>query len=473
MKFYRTKIDSTRVFLEELGARNYKHIKHGTLYDHFIRVQEILAHWGCSVDVQLAGLCHSLYSTQYFIHNILNLDNRQILKDKIGEVSENMVYLFSQIDRSRGLDFNRKEDAFILRNYVSKQELTCNTSIGIGLLHVLLANDLDHIGMVGIGSQIDGYKKYKPLSTYLIGPAKEELRKIIDLDTDTKKPTGTYIRFIAHSGVQIVNTNVSVLIDPWLHDSKRESPIFESIDPSQYTIDYLIPEPKNTERELSPNIICISHFHTHHSPLREIIEFAKIKNITIVCPLLTEDKLTTLKQKIGDYIFNRITFVFITKDTTVDVDGAHIKAMLYKNTMPHIMFFIRVGDKSILHISDATSDFKNTNTLSFSEDWARVYGLRPDYLFVGATGHISKETIHGIRCIREASTLTPPQAAVLTSKIMPKNVGLIGMYNHSVWDDRYEMGMSVGEAEAQFYWCLSYLSPSINVKKLLPGDLFI
>ena len=128
---------------------------------------------------------------------------------------------------------------------------------------------------------------------------------------------------------------------------------------------------------------------------------------------------------------------------------------------------------SVLHIVDACGNASSRGSLELSEEWRRVYGLGPDFLFIGAAGHLERGIQNGERIIEEAATFTPAQAALLASRILPKRAAIIGMYNHSIWDDRYEMTLSAGDAETQFHWCLSYLAPSVEVKKLLPGETFL
>lgn len=462
MDIFKSKIDRAKDDLTVLGTKQTRHTRGQSLYHHLVRVQEILASWDCSLEVQLAGLYHSLYTTEYFSKHILNPEERDVLQNKIGNLAENIVHLFSKIQRE-SLSYSTEKNIFTFKNYGADETITCSYDEGIAILHIMLANDIDRIGVIGVGLQLEGYKKYTAHRNLLNAKAQRALNTLTYPSKDKgQESSKTFIRFIAHSGVQIADDSVSVVIDPWLYDSNRESPIIEGFDPTQRTIDYLLPEPKNTILELAPNIICLSHFHTHHSPYREIIECVKIKTVTIVCPPLTEDKLTTLRQKMGDYMFNRITFNFINTDTTLEIDGVRIDVFPHKKEVLHLAFHIQFNKKSLIHIVDA----------SYTDNWDRIYDTQPDFLFIGAAGHIEKRVVAGVRTLEEQATLTPTQAAKLTARILPQYAGIIGIYNHSVWDDRYEMGSSVADAEAQFYWGLSYLAPSIKVKKLLPGDTF-
>ena len=235
----------------------------------------------------------------------------------------------------------------------------------------------------------------------------------------------------------------------------------------------MIPESRNSVIDISPDIVLLSHYHTHHSPITEIIEFAKIKPIQIFCPTMNDNELLQVKNKMGDYIYSRITFRFLDKDESIISKGLEIRAFLHQaeRGTTHFIYYLRLGDKSLLHVVDANVNY-GTASSEFSNWWSRLYVLEVDYLFVGAAGHISRAMINGERYLREHTSLTPIQAAKLAVRLGVRYTGIIGIYNHSVWDDRAEMGLSSGEAESQFYWALSWLAPAIKVLYLRPGDRF-
>ncbi len=450
------------------------HTRGFSFFHHLVRVQEILASWGCDEETQLVALCHALYTTQSFKSAFLDINNRTVLQEKIGAQAEHIVYMFALLDRE-SITYDVGKNQFIFRNYVTGEVSSCSYMDGLTLIHLMLANDIDHIDVVSMAFQRQNFRKYKSVRQFLKSSAQCELDKLIPLKETLPKEQDydTFIRFIGHSGVQIANSKTSVVIDPWLYDSSREKPIIEGFDPTQRTIDYLIPEPRLTTNELSPDIICLSHFHTHHSPLREITEFAKLKEVTIICPPLTDEKLASLRKKIGDYIYSRIHFIFVSNTQEIKIGETIIQTSPHWiDTAVHLIFYVQLSGKSLIHIVDAVANHSDFQSLSFSKEWEWAYNVRPDFLFVGAAGHLLKMIRNGKRIVLEATTLTPAQAALLTSRVLPRYAGVIGIYNHSVWDDRYEMTASVGDAESQFNWCLSYLAPSVQVKKLLPGDTF-
>lgn len=280
-----------------------------------------------------------------------------------------------------------------------------------------------------------------------------------------------YVRFIAHSGLQVVTPQARLVIDPWLYPSSREQPKVQGLDPSSYTIDYLIPEPKNILSDIASNIILLSHFHTHHSPFLEIKGLAEMNPVHIVCPPLDDNKLRRLEEMLGPKVYENIQFHFITQDSQLELQGITIKCLTHSHPN-HLAFFVTTNKLKVLHIADAAASADSTS-LKFDPFWEKFYNLKPDYFFVGAAGHSVRQiNSKGERAIKENTTLTPVQAAKLTCKVDAKHVGIIGVYNFSVWDSRIEYSRSYEAAESEFYWAMSFLAPSVQVHQFRPGDIF-
>ena len=85
--------------LLERGAGQMSH-PGGTLYEHLVRVAALLADWGASEDLQVAGLCHACYGTDGYPHALLGLDERPVLRALAGDRAESLVYLYGSCDRS-------------------------------------------------------------------------------------------------------------------------------------------------------------------------------------------------------------------------------------------------------------------------------------------------------------------------------------------------------------------------------------
>jgi catechol 2,3-dioxygenase-like lactoylglutathione lyase family enzyme len=71
----------------------------GTLYEHLVRVAELLADWGADEALQAAGLCHACYGTDGYPQTLLALAERPVLAALIGTRAESLVYLYGSCDR--------------------------------------------------------------------------------------------------------------------------------------------------------------------------------------------------------------------------------------------------------------------------------------------------------------------------------------------------------------------------------------
>jgi aspartate beta-hydroxylase len=87
-----------REVLRELGTERVTHSGR-TLYEHLCCVEEILSAWHVSRDVRIAGMFHSIYSTDRFRAATLPLAERACLRSRIGPAAEQLVYLFAVLQR--------------------------------------------------------------------------------------------------------------------------------------------------------------------------------------------------------------------------------------------------------------------------------------------------------------------------------------------------------------------------------------
>lgn len=84
--------------LRELGAEDIGH-PGGTLFDHLVRVHDLLTEWGADTPLRLAGLCHAFYGTDGFPVELYGLDRRAELAAHIGADAEGLVYFYASCDR--------------------------------------------------------------------------------------------------------------------------------------------------------------------------------------------------------------------------------------------------------------------------------------------------------------------------------------------------------------------------------------
>ena len=91
-----TKID----FLKSLGSDK---VKHGdqTLLEHLIGTRDKLKGVGKPEYLQDAGLFHSVYGTAYFMPTKGLVDDRQVVKDLIGDQAEEIAWWFCMLAMPR------------------------------------------------------------------------------------------------------------------------------------------------------------------------------------------------------------------------------------------------------------------------------------------------------------------------------------------------------------------------------------
>lgn len=86
-------------FLIDRGAAEIPH-PGGNLFDHLIRVEEILSEWDASTALRTAGLCHATYGTDGFRTSLLGAGERAALRALIGSDAERLVYIYGCCDRN-------------------------------------------------------------------------------------------------------------------------------------------------------------------------------------------------------------------------------------------------------------------------------------------------------------------------------------------------------------------------------------
>ena len=84
--------------LNHIGAFEMKHSGR-TLGDHLLNTMELLYKHNAPEAVCLAGAFHSVYGTNAYINNAIDYDQRDNYKKVIGDDVEELVYLFSTINR--------------------------------------------------------------------------------------------------------------------------------------------------------------------------------------------------------------------------------------------------------------------------------------------------------------------------------------------------------------------------------------
>lgn len=467
MGIFTTRLDTLLRFLEDKGAKKIPHVKNKFLYDHLLRVYEILIHWGFSEREAEVGLFHSVYSSQYLSETLVSQDDRVLVSGLIGAEAESLVFAFCEMDRTT---FRMESSALVYESRFTGEQRTVEGKRAELLLHVLFANEIDHVTIDNFGYY------YARLSVYSVNAS---LLKSIPSKLARsygRQPSAhadSSVTYIAHSGFKISTPSTTIVIDPWLYPSDFNRPVLQGLDPGSRTIDYLIPEPKNSIDDLECDIILLSHFHTHHAPLREITEIATKRRVTIVCPDTLRSKMSELQKNLGVTLLERITFHFVNYESLLKgeevISLGETEITVYSHTQKnHFAFLVTCPAFSVLHITDSVIH-RNLATQHEDELWGRFTSIQPTLLCIGAAP-CSMRVINsqGGRNILENTSLTPVQAAKITNAIAPTNVMLIGMDNVSVWSNRAEYRLPKEESASQFVWALSFLNPAIRIVR--PGS---
>jgi hypothetical protein len=85
-------------FLSAHGTATTPHI-FGDLLSHLIGVEALVLAWGGSEHLALAALGHATYGTHGFEPSILELADRPVLAEAIGDEAEALVYFYASCDR--------------------------------------------------------------------------------------------------------------------------------------------------------------------------------------------------------------------------------------------------------------------------------------------------------------------------------------------------------------------------------------
>ena len=85
-------------YLRSLGTDKVSHSE-GNFMGHLIGVYRDLKAWGCEEHLVLAGLFHSIYGTESFQGYCLPWEQRQEVRDLIGERAERLAYVNCLLSR--------------------------------------------------------------------------------------------------------------------------------------------------------------------------------------------------------------------------------------------------------------------------------------------------------------------------------------------------------------------------------------
>ena len=98
--------------LKRLGVFRKMHQSHigRTLGEHLVNTYDDLLRMGADEDVALGGGLHSIYGTNIFQTVTVTPEQRPIIAGLFGERAERLAWLFSRVNRPKGLEDGRPLD---------------------------------------------------------------------------------------------------------------------------------------------------------------------------------------------------------------------------------------------------------------------------------------------------------------------------------------------------------------------------
>ena len=111
-------------FLKSIGSDKTEHSGR-TLLEHLIGTSEKLKKMGAPQYLQDAALFHSVYGTAYFMPEGGLVDDRQVVKDLIGDQAEEVAYWFCILDKPRN------ENIWNIESDKLRQDLIGNLMHGV------------------------------------------------------------------------------------------------------------------------------------------------------------------------------------------------------------------------------------------------------------------------------------------------------------------------------------------------------
>lgn len=278
------------------------------------------------------------------------------------------------------------------------------------------------------------------------------------------------VEFIAHAGFCIRSQGFEVLIDPWFTSSQVAQPVLKSILPPHQSIDYLIPAPVKNVDEYRPNAILISHFHTHHSNRSDLEALLRANpSCIIACCKLPEKSEQILKDTVQE-IARSAQVVPLNPFQSFRMGPLQVVSLPHCSSH-HTGWLLQCGEKKFAHLADSP-----INRLWWDRRIDPVYlqlkGLSPDFLALTAAAQTWQQEKDGIKTINENCAMGPYEAARLAHHLGARSAAVMGMFNFSVWRNRFEYSLPSEIAESQFYWAMKHLNSDCQVFNLRPGCRF-
>jgi len=167
--------------LDKLSIQNIEHFGR-PLKDHLVGTHDLLEHWGCSEDVCLAGLFHSVYGTKTFRSVALATQYRQRLRTLIGDYAESLVYIFCMSDRKKLLTGNQSAPFFWTNHLTNERTKLAREVLG-DLVELEAANYVEQLPYGTVKSNAvfqDMRARFESAESRMSVSAREAVRRAID-----------------------------------------------------------------------------------------------------------------------------------------------------------------------------------------------------------------------------------------------------------------------------------------------------
>lgn len=125
--------------LDQYDLQGFSHTNEG-LVSHLKGTFEILKSWGCSETLCVAGLCHSIYGTESYRRNPIDLSERNNIQSIIGGEAEQLAYLFGAHVKDSLWENLSRDEGFRIKDRLAKEDIELSQDDLANLITLTLAN---------------------------------------------------------------------------------------------------------------------------------------------------------------------------------------------------------------------------------------------------------------------------------------------------------------------------------------------
>jgi len=159
--------------LRELNTDSNPH-SGGALLDHLRDTYEFLKSWGNPDHVCLAGLFHSIYGTQSYKTQSASFEDRKVIRNVIGQDSEQLAFLFCVIKRRTFFEKIGMSNP-TLHDQIHDKEIDVTPEILRDLVEMEIANYMEFLPRLDFTrEELDDFSGRVELAKNLISSAAHE-----------------------------------------------------------------------------------------------------------------------------------------------------------------------------------------------------------------------------------------------------------------------------------------------------------